>query len=179
MYIPMHIYTHTGGPAGQVPQTICIYVYICIHMYTYRYIHIQAGPACKVPQTSYTTIPLRHAYVYHGLFICVPCVPWLIHICTMTHLYVFNDSMLHITPPAPFICVPWLIYMCAMTQCRISLPLRHSCVPWHTYIYRWDLHVRCRKLVTQHLPCAMHMCTMAYSYVYHVCHGSFIWGGYD
>jgi len=50
-----------------------------IHMCAMTYIYIQVGPACKVPQTSYTTPALRHAYVYHGLFICVPCVPWLIH----------------------------------------------------------------------------------------------------
>jgi len=35
------------------------------------------------------------------------CVPWLIHMCAMTHSYVCHDS---------FISVPWLIHICAMTR---------------------------------------------------------------
>jgi len=31
------------------------------------------------------------------------CSPWLIHMCDMTHPYVWHDS---------FICVTWLIHMC-------------------------------------------------------------------
>ena len=38
------------------------------------------------------------------------CVPWLIHMCAMTHSYVCNDSS---------ICVPWLIHMCAMTHSHV------------------------------------------------------------
>jgi len=47
---------------------------------------------------------LIRSYMYHDSFICVP---WLIHMCAMTHSYVCHDS---------FICVPWFIHVCAMTQ---------------------------------------------------------------
>jgi len=33
------------------------------------------------------------------------CVTWLIHMCDMTHSYVWHDS---------FICVTWFIHMCDM-----------------------------------------------------------------
>jgi len=41
---------------------------------------------------------------------------WLIHMCNMTHLYVWHDS---------FICVAWLIHMCYLT---------HSYVRDHSFI---------------------------------------------
>jgi len=34
-------------------------------------------------------------------------VPWRIHMCDMTHSYVWHDA---------FICVTWLIHMCDMTH---------------------------------------------------------------
>jgi len=43
-------------------------------------------------------------YSYQDSFICVP---WLIHMCDMTHSYEWHDS---------FICVTRLIHMCAMTH---------------------------------------------------------------
>jgi len=170
-------------------------------MYAYPHAHIQIGPACKMPQTSYTTPALRHAYVYHCLFIWVPCVPWLIHMCTMTHLYVCHDSMLHITPSAPFvctmthsyeyhdsfICVPWLIHMCAMTHCCTSLRLHHSYACHDTHIYtggtcyttpamRHAYVYHCLFIWVPCVPWLIHICTMTHLYV---CHGSFIWGCYD
>ena len=78
---------------------------------------------------------LTHPYVWQDSFICVTC---LIHMCHMTHSYVCHDS---------FICVPWLIHMCDMT---------HSYV-WH------DSFICVTWLI--------HMCDMTHSYV---CHDSFI-----
>jgi len=49
-------------------------------------------------------------YVWHDI-----CVAWLIHMCGMTHPYVWHDSS---------ICVAWLIHMCGMTHpyvCHDSL----------------------------------------------------------
>ena len=50
---------------------------------------------------------MTHSYVWHDSFICVT---WLIHTCDMTHSYVCHDS---------FICVPWLIHMCEMTHSHV------------------------------------------------------------
>jgi len=47
---------------------------------------------------------MTHSYVWHDSF---TCVTWLIHMCDMTHLHVWHDS---------FICVTWLIHMCDMTH---------------------------------------------------------------
>jgi len=92
-------------------------------------------------------------------------VRYIIHMCDMTHSYVWHDS---------FICVTWLIHMCDMT---------HSYV-WHaSFISVWhDLydmthsHVRCpikcmlceRKCGSvdhfhDSLPGALHMCAGALS----------------
>ena len=49
------------------------------------------------------------------------CVPWLIHMCTMTHSHVWHDSLPYKT---------WLIHICAMTHshmCHDSF----AYVPWH------------------------------------------------
>jgi len=45
------------------------------------------------------------------------CVPWLIHMCAMTHSYVCHDSFIYA------FCVPWLIHMCAMTDSYV-IPMR-------------------------------------------------------
>jgi len=47
-------------------------------------------------------------------------VPWLLHMCVMTHSHVCHDS---------FTCVPWLIYVCAMTHSRVYHD-SSTCVPW-------------------------------------------------
>ena len=81
--------------------------------------------------------------LYPWRFICVchdsfTCVPWLIHMCAMTHLYVCHDSFMcvqcvthrrnstcirstttHIASYMwhdPYVCVPWLVHMCDMTH---------------------------------------------------------------
>jgi len=41
----------------------------------------------------------RLTHVWHDSFMCVP---WLIHMCNMTHSYVWHDS---------FTCVTWLVHM--------------------------------------------------------------------
>ena len=67
---------------------------------------------------------MTHSYVRHVSVICVSWLidmcAWLIHMCAMTHSYVCHDS---------FICVPWLIDTCAMTHSYVH---RDSliCVTW-------------------------------------------------
>ena len=60
-----------------------------------------------------------------GSFICVT---WLIHMCDMTHSYVWHDS---------FICVTWLVHMCDMTHSYVwhASPLR---VTWLAHFAWWD-----------------------------------------
>jgi len=64
---------------------------------------------------------MTHSYVWHDPFICVT---WLIHMCDMTHSHVWHD---------PFIWVTWLIHMCDMT---------HS-YAWHDpfICVTWPIHM--------------------------------------
>jgi len=61
-------------------------------------------------------------YTYH-LCMCDTWATWLIHMCDMTHCYVWHDA---------WICVTWLIDMCVMT---------HSCM-WHDSLIRVTWLVR-------------------------------------
>ena len=66
--------------------------------------------------------PCTHAHIHMCDTLCdsFMCVTWLIHVCDMTHSYVWHDS---------FICVTWLIHM-RDTLCSFS------CVTW-----LWVSHV--------------------------------------
>jgi len=79
------------------------------------------------------------------------CVTWLIHMCDMTHQYVWHDS---------FICETWLIHNCDMT---------HSDV-WHDSFISvtWRIHVWYHAFTR--VPWLIHTCDMTHS---HVCHDSF------
>jgi len=72
-----------------------------------------------------------------------PCVTWLIHMCGMTHFYVWHDS---------FLCVTWRIHMCGHD-------MTHSYV-WYnssmsvTWIFHLCIHVY------------VHMCTRIYVCIY-------------
>jgi len=69
---------------------------------------------------------VTHSYVWRDSFICVT---WLIHRCDMTHSCVWHDS---------FIGVTWLIHMCDVTH---SYVWRDSfiCVTWLciAQVYYW------------------------------------------
>ena len=74
---------------------------------------------------------MTHSYVWHGSFIWVT---WLIRMCDMAHSYLWHD---------PFICVTWLIYMCDMTHLYVKYDW-FICVIWlirmcdmtHSYVRR-------------------------------------------
>ena len=73
------------------------------------------------------------------------CVPWLIHMCAMTHSHVCHDS---------FTCVPWLIRTCDMTHSHV----------WH------DLFTIVRWLITRrawHDSFISHMGDVSYPDVWH------------
>jgi len=109
---------------------------------------------------------MTHSYRCHDSFICsharwllplihdalcvchdsFTCLPWLIHMCAMTHLYVRHDSVM---------CVPWRIhrqksYCVHSTRIHIASYMWHDpyvCVTWlghvcdmtHSYVWREPL----------------------------------------
>ena len=156
-----------------------------------------------------TWVPLLvDTYVWYPFYQCHDsfiCVPWLIrvcllfiHMCDMTHSYVWHDSFICVTwlihmrdmtdrAPLLQVCiihklsVPWLIHRCAMTHlcvCHDSF----KCVPW--LIHRCDIYysymwhdsqsvIARRHACNTHMlsrPWLIHMCAMTHSYV---CHDSF------
>jgi len=60
---------------------------------------------------------MTHSYVWHDSFMCAP---WLLHMCAMPHPCVWHDS---------FICVTWLLHMCDMTHSRVF----HALLTWGTW----------------------------------------------
>jgi len=76
---------------------------------------------------------MTHAYVWHDSCICVT---WLVHMCDMTRSYVWHGSC---------ICVTWLIYVCDMTHSYVA-SLIHM---WHDSFTRdmtpsyvtWIIHM--------------------------------------
>jgi len=69
------------------------------------------------------------------------CVTWLIHMCDVTHSYVWRDS---------FICVTWLIHMCV--TCLIQM-----CDVTHSYV--WRVSFIC-------VMWLIHMCDVSHPYVW-------------
>jgi len=99
-----------------------------MNYYWCLYTHLRSAPGSW--QFHLQRVASRHVCVrgwpwyYSGLnasFICLLiCATWLIHVCGMTHSYVWHDSLR---------CVTWLIHMCDMTH----LDVWHDsfiCVTW-------------------------------------------------
>jgi len=88
------------------------------------------------------------------------CVPWLIHMCAMTHSHVCHDS---------FTCVPWLIHMCAMTHSHVC-HASFTCVPCLIHMCAMTYSHVCHDSFT-YVPWLIHVCAMPHS---HVCHDSLL-----
>jgi len=86
--------------------------------------------------------PPRHTFLcikittYTYLFLCINmnqnsdslifiCVPWLIHVCDMTHSCVRHDS---------FMCATWLIHVCDMPHSCVSDSFIFLCVTWLIHV---------------------------------------------
>ena len=100
-----------------------------------------------------------HSCVWHDSSTCGTCSflrvtclihMWdmLIHVCDMTHSYVWHAS---------FICVTWLIYMRDMLIHMCDMP--HSYV-WHAHSYMWRDSFLC-------VACLIYVCDMTHVYVGH------------
>jgi len=76
------------------------------------------------------------------------CVKWLIHVCHVTHSYVWHDSFTYVT--CLIVCVTWFIHMRDMTDLCVSCDSL-ICVTWLIHI------------------CDMthSMCDMTHSYAWH------------
>jgi len=73
---------------------------------------------------------VTHSYAWHDSFICVP---WLIHICDMTHSYVRRDySYVFIQGRMEGAkCVPWIIHTCDVTYLYLlPIPPFRGCNTW-------------------------------------------------
>jgi len=93
---------------------------------------------------------MTHSYVWHDSFMCVT---WLIHVCNMTHSCAPYD----IQPRVWHVCVTWLVHMCVMTRSCVTW-LVHMCDMTHSY-ERLDSFICVAWLA--------HMCDMTRSYVWH------------
>ena len=110
-------------------------MHTCVHIYVYmvdKYMYTFICVTWLIHMCDVT-----HSYVWRDWFICLT---WLIHMCDMTDSYVWHDS---------FICVTWLIHMCDVTHSYV----RHDsfiCVTWllqrcdvtHSYGDMTDSYVR-------------------------------------
>ena len=108
-----HTHTHSWGSHDSfmcVPWLIHVYSWL-IDMFLYQskkknYITVVSSGNTGITCGTWLIhmCDMTHWYVWHDSFLCVT---WLIHMCDMTHSYVWHDS---------FICVTWLIHMCDMTH---------------------------------------------------------------
>jgi len=167
IYVHMCDMTHSQRAARvasniSVPWLICMcdmtHSYVCHDSFTcVALLHHSARRVLRIYMCS------RVWRVWRDSFRCMTwliCVPWLIHMCAMTHSHVWHDS---------FRCMTWLIHMCAMTHSYVW----HNSViyvPWLIYTVPWLLHV-CEKKI----QCARRVCEKNAVTHLRVCHDSFIW----
>jgi len=105
---------------------------------------------CDTTHCRRTRSTLLACSYFQGMSLIFVCVTWLIHMCDMTHSYVWHDS---------FICVTWPTHMCDMTHSyvwndslicmtRLWLALTICADLWHIHKRsmthsKWDMtHLR-------------------------------------
>jgi len=112
---------------------------------------------------------MTHSYVCHASFTCrhdsFICVTCLIHMCDMTHSYVWHDS---------FMCATWPIRTCDMTHSYVwhdsftcvTWPI-HTCDANHPFVCH-DSSIRA--------TWPIHVCDMTHSCVWHDSFMCVTWG---
>jgi len=114
---------------------------------------------------------MTHQYLWHDSFTCVTCLThicaWLTHMCGMTHSHVWHDSLT---------CVAWLISMCHMTHSHAGHDsficvtwLIHLCSNTPSYALILDNMSDMTHSSVRHdfITRFIHMCGMTHSYVWH------------
>ena len=123
-----HLYTCTS----------IIYIYICMYVYTHSCQNIR-NLLCKGAFDHFKGTPHSFRAAKPEILLqyerrdSFTCAPWrihiclvnesrLIHICTMTHLYVHicTTSHSHLFRRDSFTCVPWRIHICTMTHLYVE-----------------------------------------------------------
>jgi len=118
-----------------VALTLCVsrhtYAWVTAHMWMS---HVTTHIRLPCRMLSLSRQHSRHMCVVTSTHPCVwrdssICVPWLIHVCAITHAYVcclsqgntatYDMANVCVLWRDSFICVPWLIHKCAMTR-RVS-----------------------------------------------------------
>jgi len=98
----------------------------------------------------------------------IKCVTWLVHMCDMTHSYVWHDSFIRVTWLIPYMWHDTFINMNESAQTNLLC---------HTPVALYAGHMSTIKCVTW----LIHMCDMTHSYVwpdsFHICDmtHSYIW----
>jgi len=85
---------------------------------------------CVITLIHMTHSYVTHLYMWHDSFICVT---WLIHMCDMTHSYVWHVTHLYMWHDS-FICVTWLIHMCDMWRIP-TCDMTHSYAGHDSFIH--------------------------------------------
>ena len=104
--------------------TVCVQLFFveCVHMYAWKSLPCIFFLKWRVRVYACDFEYATQLFVCHESSICVP---WLIHLCGMTH-----SSVCH----ASCICVPWLIHLCAMTHSSVCHD-SFICVPYPIHLH--------------------------------------------
>jgi len=105
---------------------------------------------------------MTHSYVWHDSSIWVT---WLMHVCNMTRSYVWYNWLL---------CVTWLIHMCDMT-CSYVWHDSSICVTWlihkfnmtHPYGFCWYSFTYVTTCIYMADSTRSYTCGMTHSYLWH------------
>ena len=116
----------------------CVHVCMCACVHVWMCACVDVRRTCTQSST-FASASIVMTSLWH-VANTTPCVTWLIHICDMTHSYMWHDSFLGLTLPwhvadtTPG--VPWLIHICDMTY--MTWP---PCVTSHRgFIHICDIH---------------------------------------
>jgi len=116
-------------------------------------------------QVSYCVSWLIYSHAWHDSIICVPC---LIRMRDMTHLYVWRDVYkmdyalrFHIVWHDSFMCVTWINYMCDVTRLCVWYD-SFICVTWLIHTFDKTSSCVCHDSLMR-VTCLIHMCDMSHS----------------
>ena len=106
-----------------------------------------------ISATPHSMCAMTHSHVCHDSF---TCVPWLIHMCAMTHVYDLFHNIIFSQKKRERRAAPFGVFMCVCHDSFISATT-HSYVPW-------PIHMR------HDYMCLIHICATKKPYdLNHIC----------